>query len=389
MSDAHASNRSGACRRLSALLLCGLAVVASFGLAARLSAAEGSWIGKQVMPRQSGVRVWYTDDPWRDVRIGPFEDMVVPVLAERGEWIEVRHRGQDAWFARQDAVLLDDAVAYFTEKIRANPGDPFAHVLRAEAWHEKRQWDAAVADYTEAIRLRPDNAGLFSNRGVLYLEKKDYERAIADFDAAVRLCPKSAVALRSRAFAHAARGDYDQAIRDYDEAIYLDPHDPALYHGRAAASAQKGDTSRALCDYHEAIRLDPTFPRSHVNRGLVLLGRREYESAIQDFETAIRLAPNDRAAYTHLAWVRATAVERKWRDGAAAMQWATRACRLSAWRDARALEALAAAYAECGGFADAVRWQQKALEFGYGDSASTSAARQRLPLYAEGKPCRD
>ncbi len=357
-------------------------------LSAPLRAGGGSWIGKQVMPKQTGIRLWYADDKWQHVSVGNFEDMIVPVLGERSEWLKVRHLGMNAWFAREDAVLLEDAVAYFTEKLRANADDVYAHIMRAEARHAKGQRDGSIEDYSEAIRLRPKNAGLHGNRGLLYLETKDYDRAIGDFDEAIRLDPKSVSAFSNRAFAYTARGDYDRAIQDCDEAIHLDPHDAVVWNYRGAACFKKGDYNRAISDYREAIRLDPRSVRSYCNRGLAWLGRKEYERAIKDFDTATRLEPAYAPPYNHLARIAATSAEERLRDGGRAMHYARKACELTAWKDAGSLDSLAAACAECGRFAEAVQWQQKGIELGYPDEQSAAEARQRLQLYAEQKPFR-
>jgi hypothetical protein len=57
------------------------------------------------------------------------------------------------------------------------------------------------------------------------------------------------------------------------------------------------------------------------------------------------------------------------------------------WQDAACLDTLAAAYAECGKFEDASRWQQRALVLA--DAEDRSAFRDRLALYETGRPYRD
>jgi hypothetical protein len=58
---------------------------------------------------------------------------------------------------------------------------------------------------------------------------------------------------------------------------------------------------------------------------------------------------------------------------------------LTGWKDAFKLETLAAACAEAGDFAAAVRWQEKALELHTGDP---KPARERLALYRQRRPYR-
>ena len=67
---------------------------------------------------------------------------------------------------------------------------------------------------------------------------------------------------------------------------------------------------------------------------------------------------------------------------------ARQACELTKWREANALDTLAAAYAAAGDFAEAVRWQEKALEDSAFAKTNGARARARLALYRAGKPYR-
>ena len=62
---------------------------------------------------------------------------------------------------------------------------------------------------------------------------------------------------------------------------------------------------------------------------------------------------------------------------------------MTEWKDAEALTALAAAYAETGNFELAVKWQGKALELLTQDEAGRGAYQERLKLYQEKKPYRE
>ena len=67
-------------------------------------------------------------------------------------------------------------------------------------------------------------------------------------------------------------------------------------------------------------------------------------------------------ASNRYAWLLATCPDAKLRDGAKAIELATRACLLTNWRFAECMETLAAANAEAGKFDDAVKWQSKVIE---------------------------
>ena len=76
------------------------------------------------------------------------------------------------------------------------------------------------------------------------------------------------------------------------------------------------------------------------------------------------------------------------RNGARAVELGRTAAELSGWKDANSLDTLAAAYAEAGNFAEAVRWQEKALESPEFTKNQGPDARQRLALYRKQQPYR-
>ena len=278
----------------------------------------------------------------------------------------------------------DRAVADFSEMIRLAPQNPDAYKNRALPLVYKGQHDRAIADYSQAIRLNPRDTAAFYSRGNAHQYKGDYDAAIADFDATLRLDPGYAGAYYSRGIAWHLRGDHDRAIADFDQSIQLDPKYSGAYYHRGIAREFKADYDRAIADFNEAIRLEQKFAGAYFSRGTAWQFKGQYRQAIADFDETIRLEPEFAGAYYNRAWLWATCPDPQVRDGRKAVESATRACELTGWKDAAQLDALAAAHAEAGDFAAAVKRQTEAAELA--SENEQADFRARLELYRAGKP---
>ena len=185
------------------------------------------------------------------------------------------------------------------------------------------------------------------------------------------------------------KGDYDVAIAHYDKAIQLDPKFARPYHGRGVAFFHKGQYDKAIPSYTEAIRLEPQNDVAVFDRGLAYWEKGEPKPALTDFQLAIRLNPKNDSAYNGLAWGMATAPQADLRDGKQAVEFATKACELTEWKNPIHLSALAAAYAEAGNFPRAIEWHKKAMASPDFPPSKLDRARDRLKLYEQGKPYRE
>jgi len=88
----------------------------------------------------------------------------------------------------------------------------------------------------------------------------------------------------------------------------------------------------------------------------------DYANKVFDYETAISIDPNYVTALRDLAWLRATCMDKELRNPKRAVELATIACDLTDWKDHESLSLFASACSEAEEFADAIKWQQKAIE---------------------------
>src|SRR5262249_55288310 len=93
--------------------------------------------GRQVYVVQPRVEMYAGPGGNASKVVGQVHDLTLQVLKVQGDYLAVRSSGVDGWIKRSDVVPHDKAVAYFTERIRANPRDGYAHAARGVAQRGK------------------------------------------------------------------------------------------------------------------------------------------------------------------------------------------------------------------------------------------------------------
>jgi tetratricopeptide (TPR) repeat protein len=199
--------------------------------------------------------------------------------------------------------------------------------------------------------------------------------------------PQSAREFASRAGDWLRVKMYDKAIADCDEAIDLGCRDPLARIYRGLAWREKKEYDKAIADYSEVIRLDPQNAFAYFARASAWTEKQEYAKADADLAAALRLDPQNPVTCNGRAWTWATCPDAKFRNGQKAVEAATKACELTDWSEAGIIDTLAAAYAEIGEFAQALKWQTRAIELET-DTKNKEEFVARFKLYQAKKPYR-
>lgn len=268
-------------------------------------------------------------------------------------------------------------------------GDADVVYRRAQAQYEKREFDEAIKLFDQVIRLDPKYVEAYVSRGMAWNEKSEYDKAIKDFNEAMKVDPKFVPAYVNRGISWTEKSELDKAIKDLDAALLLNPKDDAALYHRGVAWSRKGNYDTALKDFDASIKLDGSFAPAYFLRGQAWYAKKEYAKAIKDYDESLRRDPKDAAALNAKAWLLATCPIQKYREGKKAIELATKACELTSWKEAENLDTLSCACAEAGQFAEAVKWQKKALADPDFATELGEKAQTKLRLFEGKKPYRD
>jgi FOG: TPR repeat len=200
-----------------------------------------------------------------------------------------------------------------------------------------------------------------------------------------------ALAYRFRGLAYKHLGRREEALRDFLEVIRIDPKFDLGYYNAGVIYNRTNRYQEAVTAMSRAIELrqdDTGLARRLSERGNAYFHLGQFDEAQSDLTGAVRREPPDPDALNNAAWFRATCPDPRYRNGQEAIELATRACNLDKWKDADEIDTLAAAYAEAGNFAEAERYELKALGVMEPGEALRSKFQERLALYRAKKPFR-
>jgi Flp pilus assembly protein TadD len=186
------------------------------------------------------------------------------------------------------------------------------------------------------------------------------------------------------------QGKLDEAAARFRTAIAADPKLADARDNLGVVLLHQGKTEEAIAQLQRSIEIDPDATEARVNLGGAFLMQGRYGDAVAQLREALSRDPERPAILGNLAWILATCPDARVRNGKEAVMLAERAASLTSRADAVILDALGAAYAEMGRFAEATEAARRALRLAEsGDRMMADAINARLALYAGQKPFRD
>jgi len=317
----------------------------------------------------------------------------------------------------QRCAVFHDKAALWRDAVCKSPGHWMPQWHLAFELHRRRQFAEAVPHYEAALRLRPIEAGVRGGLANALFELGRGEEGLVVLREGIAAYPQAADLRFHRAQFLARLGRRDEAIFEYKETLRLKDdfaearnnlatllmqagrHDdalalldrlveqkPAWFEGhaqRAAALEALGRPDEAAAEYRRALSVRPVDAAARMSLADLLLKHGRPGDAADVYREWLRIEPGAVEALGRLAWLYATDPDPAARNGPEAIRLATRLCDLTQHRQPRALDCLAAAYAESGDFDRAVETARRALEAARaaGLKAMIPAFQQRVRRY--------
>src|SRR5262249_37740661 len=112
-------------------------------------AAEGpdSWTRKRIIPKTADVWLYDFDAKGKGTPLRKVNAIEYTVRQDSQNWLLIFDMNREGWIKKAEAVLIQDAVAYFSEQIKANPQSASAWMARGSAWDANGEFDKAIKDY--------------------------------------------------------------------------------------------------------------------------------------------------------------------------------------------------------------------------------------------------
>ena len=187
------------------------------------------------------------------------------------------------------------------------------------------------------------------------------------------------------------KGNDGEAMKHFERSLLIDRRQPELLSSLGLFYLDLGRVDDSIAVLKEALGLEPRFADAHYNLGNTYLEVGDAPQALAHYQRALEIQPDDTQALNNRAWILATWPDPSLRDGPKAVALAERADSLSNKRNQVIAATLAAAYAETGRYAEAVRAAERAMRLAVAErnEARALSIREQLETYKSGNAFRD
>lgn len=283
------------------------------------------------------------------------------------------------------SMAYKDLEAYWQTALKQHPGCWLAHngqgMLRVKAG----DFEGSIECFKAALAAKPDWGMAWENLGNSYGQVGQPEEAYRCLEKALALDPELTTIHYNLGNWHLGQGEAEAAVASYERQIATGHKLAETRNNLGCLLLQMGRAEAALPHLQWVAAQSPDSPAALVNLAAAMEANHQPREAMRWYESALQVEPKHQGALSGLAWLLATQVDDSLRDGARAVELATRLDEGPAQRRVRA-----AALAEAGRFDEAMQCALEAANEAHAEGQLGLAAtlRSEAGLYRQRQPLR-
>jgi tetratricopeptide (TPR) repeat protein len=307
--------------------------------------------------------------------------------------------------ALSQAGRYDEAITHFAKSLSINPTYTRPLEGMGRAFMKQAKYDDAIACFNQELRLKPDHSGAHYYIGVALQKQGKIERAIEEWKKELQVNPDFPEALSNLGMAMTEMGKLDSAVDYFSKALAARPDWPEAHYLLGGAFYRQGKPELAVQQCLKAVTLKPDYLKARTTLAYTLAeappqGMGQIPLAVEHYYKALQYAPDDIFCLVHLARILArrseseggpasakrsegglaTTQDSTVRNPTEAVALASRACRLTGFKQIEPLDTLAVAYAAAGMLDEAVDAAEKALQLAVSTGQTNLAEQIRTRL---------
>jgi tetratricopeptide (TPR) repeat protein len=250
-------------------------------------------------------------------------------------------------------------------------------------------WKNSEILWVHALSCTPASSKAVFNLGTAYEDEGRLDDAITQYEQALTIKPSFLRSHHNLANALRRQGRLNEAIAQYQEALKYDQGQDASddYDHLGRIFFRKGQMDNAIAQYQAALKLDPGNADACNNFAGALLAEGRLEEAAGQSQAALKIQPHSASVQSNLARILWMLARSPGANTNHLLALAENANQMTGGNSLPILRALAAAYARCGHFPEAVEAEKRALAMAAnGPSAFVNTLEQEVALYQSGSP---
>ncbi len=196
-----------------------------------------------------------------------------------------------------DKVTADDyfKMGNYEMALHFDDNHSEASFMRAEAFHQKKDYATALYHYNKAIQNAPSARGeYYYGRAMCLLQMKKFKESLTDFTITTHLQPLNDTALYIVGDLHAyIFNEYEEGALAFEKALILNPDYYDAQFGKGYCYLRLEENEKALESFDKAYSLNQTDASLLYYRGYSHIGKGDTLKACSDWNNALLLGKEE------------------------------------------------------------------------------------------------